>query len=247
MWAPSESASAMKMILLVARRLEVEGAAGAGADDLDDRGALGVLEHVADRGLLDVEDLAADGQQRLELGVAGQLGGAERGVALDDEQLGAVVGGAAVGELGRQRRGLQGVLAALGLAVLAGGDPGLGGGRDLLHDQPGLGLLGPLGRGEELLELGRRRPCVRRLRTCGVPRISLVWPSNCGSASRTVTTAVSPSRTSSLVTSSSLTLSTLAPFIASLKVRSSPCSKPLTWVPPLGVAMTLTKERSSVS
>ena len=81
----------------------------------------------------------------------------------------------------------------------------------------------------------------------GVPRISLVWPSNCGSASRTVTTAVSPSRTSSLVTSSSLTLSTLAAFIASLKVRSMPCSKPLTWVPPLGVAITLTNERSSVS
>ena len=121
--------------LLVARRLEVEGAPGAGADHLDDRGALGVLEHVADRGLLDVEDLAADRQQRLELGVAGELGGAERRVTLDDEQLGAVVGGAAVGELGRQRRGLQGVLAALGLAVLAGGDPGLGRAGDLLHHQ----------------------------------------------------------------------------------------------------------------
>ena len=84
-------------------------------------------------------------------------------------------------------------------------------------------------------------------RTWGVPRISLVWPSNCGSASRTVTTAVSPSRTSSLMTSSSLTLSTLAAFIASLKVREQARSKPLTWVPPLGVAMTLTNERSSVS
>ena len=42
-----------------------------------------------------------------------------------------------------------------------------------------------------------------------MPRTSLVWPSNCGSASRTVTTAVSPSRTSSLVTASSLRLEQL--------------------------------------
>ena len=49
-----------------------------------------LLEHVGDRGLLDVEDLAADRQQRLVVAAAGQLGGAERAVALDDEQLGAL-------------------------------------------------------------------------------------------------------------------------------------------------------------
>ena len=38
----------------------------------------------------------------------------------------------------------------------------------------------------------------------GVPRISLVWPSNCGSARRTVITAVAPSRASSLVIAPSL-------------------------------------------
>ena len=54
--------------------------------------------------------------------------------------------------------------------------------------------------------------------------VDAAWPSNCGSASRTVTTAVRPSSTSSLVTSSSLTFSTLAVFMASLKVRSRPCS-----------------------
>ena len=233
----------------VAAGVDVEGAARAGADDLDDRGALGVLEHVADRRLLDVEDLAADRQQRLELGVAGQLGGAERGVALDDEQLGAlVVGGAAVGQLRGQRRGLQRVLPALRLLVLAGGDPGLGRRR---RPSPSASLawrlLGALGGGEELLELGRRRPCGRRCATAGVPRISLVWPSNCGSASRTVTTAVMPSRTSSLMTSSSLTLSALVARIASLNVLVSAASKPLTWVPPFGVAITLTNERTSVS
>jgi hypothetical protein len=84
-------------------------------------------------------------------------------------------------------------------------------------------------------------------RAAGVPRISLVWPSNCGSASRTVTTAVSPSRMSSLITSSSLTLSAFVARIASLKVLLSAASKPVTWVPPFGVAITLTNERSSVS
>ena len=75
----------------------------------------------------------------------------------------------------------------------------------------------------------------------------MVWPSNCGSASRTVTTAVMPSSTSSLTTSVSLALSTRVPRIASLKVFVSAASKPATWVPPFGVAITLTKERISVS
>ena len=43
-------------------------------------------------------------------------------------------------------------------------------------------------------------------RTAGVPRTSLVCPSNCGSASRTVTTAVSPARMSSFSTLSPPTL-----------------------------------------
>ena len=77
-------------------------------------------------------------------------------------------------------------------------------------------------------------------RTAGVPRISLVWPSNCGSASRTVTTAVMPSITSSLMTLSSLTLSALVARITSLKVLVTADSKPAEWVPPLGVAITLT-------
>ena len=90
--------------LAVAGRLEVEAAAGAGADNLDDRSALGVLQHVADGGLLYVEDLSANRQQRLEFGVPGQLGRAKGRVALDDEQLGAVdVIAAAVDKFGRQR------------------------------------------------------------------------------------------------------------------------------------------------
>ena len=51
-------------------------------------------------------------------------------------------------------RGLQGVLAALVVALLAGRDAGARGVGDLLQDQLGLRLVGALGRGQELLELG---------------------------------------------------------------------------------------------
>ncbi|CAM5605066.1 hypothetical protein SRIMM317S_01026 [Streptomyces rimosus subsp. rimosus] len=80
-----------------------------------------------------------------------------------------------------------------------------------------------------------------------VPSTSLVCPSNCGSARRTVTTAVRPSMASSLTTSSSATRSSLAARSASLTVLVTARSKPVTWVPPLGVAMMLTKERTVVS
>jgi hypothetical protein len=93
---------------------------------LDDRRALGVLQDVGDRGLLDVEDLASDRQQRLVIRGTRQLGGAEGAVALDDEQLGPQhVVGAAVSEFGRQGGRLQGGLATLGLLVLARTDPRL--------------------------------------------------------------------------------------------------------------------------
>ena len=81
----------------------------------------------------------------------------------------------------------------------------------------------------------------------GVPSTSLGWPSNCGSGSRTVTIAVMPSSTSSLVTASSPFLSRRAARSCSFSVRSSARSKPDTWVPPCGVAMTLTNERVTVS
>ena len=110
--------------LAVPRGDEVEAAPGPRADDLEDGSALRVAKHVGVGRLLDVEDLPADREQRLELRAARKLRGAERRVALDDEQLAAVdVLAAAVGELGRQRRRLQGVLAALGLAMLTCGDP----------------------------------------------------------------------------------------------------------------------------
>jgi hypothetical protein len=60
-----------------------------------------------------------------------------------------------VEELRRQRGRLEGVLAALVLLVLPRRQARLRGAGDLLHDQLGLRLLGPLGGGEERLELGR--------------------------------------------------------------------------------------------
>src|SRR5215211_3367406 len=89
--------------LAVTRRLKVEVAARASSDDLNDRAALGVFQHVPNRRFLYVEDLSPDGQQRLELRIPGQLGGAKSRVAFDNEQFGSVdVSAAAVDELGRQ-------------------------------------------------------------------------------------------------------------------------------------------------
>ena len=60
-------------------------------------------QHLVEARPLDVQDLAAQRQDRLVLAVAALLGRAAGGVALDDEQLG--LGGIAllaVGELARQ-------------------------------------------------------------------------------------------------------------------------------------------------
>ena len=85
-------------------------------------------------------------------------------------------------------------------------------------------------------------------RTALVPSTSLVWPSNCGSASRTVTTAVRPASTSSF---SGLSLPTLSRRLLTSsclrKTLSRACSKPARWVPPLGVAMMLTNELTLAS
>ena len=81
----------------------------------------------------------------------------------------------------------------------------------------------------------------------GVPSTSLVCPSNWGSGTRTAITAVSPSATSSLTAGSSPFFSSRAARSCSFSVRTSARSKPATWVPPLGVAITLTNERVTVS
>ena len=73
--------------LVVPSLLELELLADAGADRGDERLDLGVREHLVDPVLLDVDDLAAERQDRLRVPVAALLRGAARGVALDDEEL----------------------------------------------------------------------------------------------------------------------------------------------------------------
>src|SRR5665811_1462994 len=90
-------------------------------DSLD----LFVREDPVEPGLLDVEDLAADGEDRLGTGIAAALRGATGRVALDDEHLalGRVVR-LAVRELARQASAAEESLAATGdVAGLASCDP----------------------------------------------------------------------------------------------------------------------------
>ena len=88
-------------------------------------------------GLLDVQDLAAQGQDRLEAPVAALLGRAAGRVALDDEDL-APLGVAllAVGQLARQRQPVEGALPDHEVAGLAGRLAGAGSGQALLDDPP---------------------------------------------------------------------------------------------------------------
>jgi hypothetical protein len=100
-------------------------------------------EHLHEVGLLDVQQLAAQREDRLHVAVAALLGRAAGRVALDEEDLGVLVAlAAAVGELAGQARALQAVLAAGQLARLARGLAGLGGHDPLLEDH--LGFLGVL-------------------------------------------------------------------------------------------------------
>ena len=77
-------------------------------------------QHLVEARALDVEDLAAQRQHRLELAVAALLGGAAGRIALDDEDLGlGRVALLTVGELAGQARDVERALAARELARLA--------------------------------------------------------------------------------------------------------------------------------
>ena len=73
--------------LVIAQLGQVEVVVDAGAQRGDQRLHLVVLQHPVDAGLLDVDDLAADRQDRLEHRVAAGLGRAAGRVALDDVEL----------------------------------------------------------------------------------------------------------------------------------------------------------------
>ena len=80
--------------------------------------------------------------------------------------------------------------------------------------------------------------------TSALPSLAFVWPSNCGSVSLTLMTAVRPSRTSSPDRLASLSLSTPARRAQSLSELVSAARKPVTWVPPSTVLMLLAKART---
>ena len=123
----------------VAEFLDVEGSllvtvTDAGADGRDHGLDLGVLENLVEACLLNVDQLTPDGQDRLEASVASLLGGAACGVTLDDVEFGE--GGVAlraVSELAGESAAGEGALAD-GLAGLARGLAGPGGGESLLND-----------------------------------------------------------------------------------------------------------------
>ena len=101
--------------------------ADAGADGGDERADFLVGEHLVEAGLLGVDQLAAEREDRLEAAVAALLGGAAGGVALDDVELGQRgIAFGAVGELAGQAAAGEGALAD-GLAGLARGLAGAGG------------------------------------------------------------------------------------------------------------------------
>ena len=75
--------------LAVAEAGRVEVLVDAAAEGADEVGQLLVVEQLGLVGLLGVEDLAAQGEDGLDVAVAPLLGGAAGGVPLDDEQLGA--------------------------------------------------------------------------------------------------------------------------------------------------------------
>ena len=95
--------------------------------------------HLVEARLLDVEHLAAQRQDRLELAVAALLGGAAGGIALDEVELAQRrVLLLAVGELAGQADAVEHALAAGHLARLARGFAGAGGVDDLAGDDLGV-------------------------------------------------------------------------------------------------------------
>ena len=86
--------------LVVAQLVRIEFVASdSGAERRDQRADFLARQHLVEARALDVEDLAAQRQNRLEFAVAALLGGAAGAVALDDEQLG--LGGIALLTIGQ--------------------------------------------------------------------------------------------------------------------------------------------------
>ena len=125
--------------LVVAQLVGVElVAADAGAERGDQRADLLAAQHLVEARALDVQNLAAQRQHRLEFAVAALLGGAAGRIALDDEQFGfGRIALLAIGELARQRRNIERALAPRQIARLARGLARGGGFHHLADDDAG--------------------------------------------------------------------------------------------------------------
>ena len=197
------------------------GVADAGADGGDEGADFLVGEHLVEPGLLGVDELAAQGQDRLVAAVAALLGGAAGGVALDDVELAERrVALGAVGELaGRpppERAPLRTVSRALRAASRA---------------RAAFRVLSMIRLATAVLD-SRKNLSFSPTIFCTMPSTSeleslvLVWPSKRGSETLTETTATRPSRTSSPVIAGSFSLMRLLAFAKLLMTRVSAVLKP---------------------
>ncbi len=123
--------------LVVAQVVDVEPRAHAAAERLGEVGDFRVGAELRGGRAEDVEDLAAERQERLGLAVARHLGGAAGAVALDDEQLGPLAaGGGAIDELAGQAQ-LLGRGLARGFLLLPAAQAFLGAQDEEIEDRAG--------------------------------------------------------------------------------------------------------------
>ena len=183
----------------------------------------------------DVEDLAADRQDRLGLAVARLLGRAAGAVAFDDEQFGArgiVIG--AVGELAGQAqlaRAGRGLALDLALgAALAAARP------SARATQPSSARPRSILSARIMVEMVAHR-ILDQPRRLGLVSRSLVWLWNCGSRMKTDSIISTPVITSSAVMSLAFFLPTSSPNARMPLVSAA--RRPASCVPPSGVGMVL--------
>jgi hypothetical protein len=226
--------------LVVARLREVELLADAAADRGDDRPDLLVGEHLVDARLLDVDDLARSGRIAWNSRFSAHLGRAARGVALDEVHLaqrGVVP--RAVGELaGRLPMSRPLFLRVRSRALRAASRA-----RAALtaFSTTAFAILGRSSRKLVSSSLTTERTAPS---TSAVPELGLGLPLELRSRTFTLSTAVSPSRTSSpeRVMSLSFLLSALLFCTYWFTTRVSADLKPVRCVPPSCVLMLFTNE-----
>ncbi len=120
MCEPSTSGVGHQDDLVVPKTRDVLLVADPDPDRGDQRADLLVLQHLVEPGLLDVQDLPAQRQDRLELAVAALLRRTARAVPLDEEQLALRrVARVAVGELSGEATAFEEALPSGELAGLA--------------------------------------------------------------------------------------------------------------------------------